>query len=193
MSFPYSFYYIIAYPFIRLFFPCRFYGKENIPQGPVIICANHSSLIDPVFIAIAFGAKRQLFFMAKAELFKMPVIGGFLRSAGVFPVERGETDIGAIRTAMKHLKNGKQIMMFPEGTRVSENDSIAAKSGAVRIAAKLQVPVLPIFISTNKRALHISKVVIGKPYELESPKGKDYTILADELMQKIHSLEYNIE
>ncbi|MGI5984260.1 MAG: 1-acyl-sn-glycerol-3-phosphate acyltransferase [Clostridiales bacterium] len=189
MNTAYFIYYIIAYPFVRLIFPCRFRGKENIPDEPVIVCANHSSLLDPVLIGLAFGPKRQLHFMAKAELFKIPVLSGFLRSIGAFPVVRGETDIGAVRTAMKHLKNGRQIMMFPEGTRVSESDSVAAKSGAVRIATKLKVPILPVYVSTDKRAFRMSKVVIGKSYMLEAPQSKDYVPLADELMKKIKVLE----
>ena len=189
MKFPYALYYFIVYPFVRLIFPCRIKGRENIPDGPLIVCANHSSLIDPVFIAFAFTAKRQLFFMAKAELFRIPILKSILSSGGVFPVERGETDISAIRTAMRHLKNSEQIMMFPEGTRVSENEQVAAKSGAVRIATKLKVPILPIYISTNKRAFRMSSLNIGKPFYLESPDGKDFSGLSDTLMQKIHELE----
>jgi len=189
MKFPYALYYLIVYPFVRLIFPCRFKGRDNIPDGPLIVCANHSSLLDPVFVAFAFTSKRQLFFMAKAELFKIPVLKSILSSGGVFPVERGETDISAIRTAMRHLKNGEQIMMFPEGTRVSENEQVAAKSGAVRIATKLNVPILPVFISTNKRAFHMSKLVIGKSFYLDSPDGKDFTGLSDTLMTKINELE----
>jgi 1-acyl-sn-glycerol-3-phosphate acyltransferases len=189
MRIAYAIYYLIAYPFVRFIFPCRFIGLENIPQGPLIVCANHTSLMDPVQIAIAFGIKRQLFFMAKAELFKIPVFGAILKSAGVFPIVRGETDITSIRTAIKRLKSGHQIMMFPEGTRVSEDELVAAKSGAVRIATKLKVPVLPIFISSGKKAFRCAKLVIGEPYMMENPVNKNYEPLSNELMGKIHALE----
>lgn len=189
MKFPYAVYYFIVYPFIKIIFPCRFKGKTNIPKGPAIVCANHSSLLDPILIALAFGPRRQLFFMAKAELFKIPVLKNILNSAGVFPVERGETDINAIRKAMKHLKNGEQIMMFPEGTRVGADESAAAKSGAVRIAAKLNVPILPVYISNNKKAFRMSKLIIGEPYKLNLTEGRDYSRLSEELMQKIKELE----
>ncbi len=185
----YLLYYIILYPIARILLPCAVFGRENIPAGPLVICANHTSLMDPVLVGYAFGRKSQLFFMAKAELFKVPVLGAFLRSIGVFPINREETDISSIRTAIKHLKNGEQIMMFPEGTRVGDNDSVPAKSGAVRIASKMKAPILPIYITPGKKIFRSSKVIIGTPYTIEAPADKNYLPLADELMIKIQALE----
>lgn len=181
--------YLIAYPIARLILPCRFFGRENIPEGPLVVCANHSSLMDAVLLSIAFGCRRQLFFMAKSELLKIPVLGRILKSAGVFPIERGEADINSIRTAMKHLKSGHRIMIFPEGTRFSELESVAAKSGAVRIATKMKAPILPIYVTPGKKLFRSTKVVIGEPYLPQIPQHKDYTPLADELMHKIFTLE----
>lgn len=189
MKLAYAIYYRILYPLARVILPCQFYGRENIPEGPLVVCANHSSLMDPVLIALAFGRKRQLFFMAKAELFDIPVLGGFLRSIGVFPIKREETDISSIRTAMKHLKNNERVMIFPEGTRVGDDNSVSAKSGAVRIAAKMKAPILPIFLTKGKKLFRFSKVVIGNSYTLQIPQDKDYIPLADELMEKIQALE----
>ncbi len=189
MKVAYVIWYIVLYPLARLILPCRFFGRENIPEGSLVVCANHSSLMDPVLLAIAFGRKRQLFFMAKSELCKIPVFGTLIKSVGVFPVERGETDINSIRTAIKHLKSGNRIMIFPAGTRFSDSDSAAAKSGAVRIASKIKAPILPIYITTSKKVFHLSKVVIGEPYFPETPKDKDYDSMSDELMNKILTLE----
>lgn len=189
MSKSYVFWYSLVYPLVRLLYPCSIFGRENIQTGPMIICANHSNLVDPVLIAIAFGRKRQLFFMGKAELFRAPLLGSVLRAVEAFPVQRGETDIGAIRTAMKHLKSGNQIMMFPEGTRVTEAETVDAKSGAVRIATKMNVPIQPIYVSTKKKVFHCSKLVVGKPYLLSQPADKNYAPLAEELMRKIQSME----
>ena len=189
MNIAYSIYYIIAYPFAKLIYPCRTLGKENISDGPLIVCSNHSDYLDVVELAMAFGFRRRLFFMAKAEFFKIPVIRTIFKWGGVFPIERGEADITAIRTTINHLKNGHIIMMFPEGTRVSESDSIAAKSGAVRIASKLKVQILPIYITKNKKPFHKAKLIVGKPYIPEVPKNKDYTILSDDLMKRIYALE----
>ena len=188
MGIAYAIYYRIAYPIARLILPCRIFGRENIPEGPLVVCANHSSLLDPILIAIAFGRKRQLFFMAKAELFDIPVFGRILKSIGVFPINREETDISSIRTAIKHLKSNEQVMMFPEGTRVGDNDSVAAKSGAVRIATKMRTPILPIYLTKGKKLFRFSQVIIGNPYTLQIPQNKDYCPLADELMEKIQAL-----
>ncbi|MEA4896324.1 MAG: lysophospholipid acyltransferase family protein [Oscillospiraceae bacterium] len=186
----YVFWYMILYPLAKLIVPCAVKGRENIPHGAAIVCANHTNILDPVLIAYAFGHKRQLFFMAKAELFKIPIVGGIFKTVGVFPIVRGETDINSIRTAMKHLKKGRQIMMFPEGTRVREDEAVAAKSGAVRIALKLKVPLLPVHLSKGKKAFQQSRLVIGEPYMLQQPEEKDYAPLIDELMDKIHALEF---
>ena len=188
MSTAYKICYCLAYPIFRPLYPCSFSGAENIPEGPVIVCANHSNLVDPILIAFAFGLKRQLFFMAKAELFRIPLLKSILKWIGVFPISRGESDINSIRTAIKHLKNGRQIMMFPEGTRVGVTDAVSAKNGAVRIAIKLKVPLLPIYITSNKKAFRLSKLAIGKPYSPLAPEDKDYAHLSDELMEEIYAL-----
>lgn len=127
--------------------------------------------------------------MAKKELFEVPIIRSFLRAVGAFPVERGETDIGAIRTAMRLLKDGRKVMIFPEGTRITEEQAVSAKNGAVRIAVKMNVPLVPIFISKRKRAFRFARLVIGEPYYLDKPADKDYIGLSTELMQKIYELE----
>jgi len=189
MKVAYFIYYIIAYPFAKLIFPCRVLGKANITDGPIIVCSNHSDYLDAVQLAMAFGLKHKLIFMAKAEFFKIPVVRTIFKWGGVFPIERGEADITAIRTTINHLKNGHIIMMFPEGTRVSESDSIAAKSGAVRIGSKMKVPILPIYISKNKKAFHRATLVVGKQYTPETPKDKDFTKLSEDLINRIYELE----
>lgn len=190
MKFFYYLYLTIAYLFVKLVYPCHVTGRENIPsEGPLVVCANHSSLMDPIMIAVYFGYKHQVFFMAKAELFQIPILSGILRSAGVFPVQRGETDIGAIRTAMKHLKSGDIIMLFPEGKRVAENESVAAKAGAVRIAAKVKAPILPVWLTSGKKAFRHSEMVIGKPFSQSLPYGRNYEPLINELMENIYILE----
>lgn len=185
----YLFYYFLFFVLARIVYPFRCHGKQNIPDGPVIICANHSYIFDPVLIAYAFGSKHQIFFMAKAELFKVPILSSLLKSLGVFPVQRGASDISSIRTAIRHLKDGEMIMLFPEGTRVDEGSRVEAKKGAVRIATKLDVPILPIYLTRGKKAFRVTDIVIGEPYKLVPPENKDYSKLSDELMEKIYALE----
>lgn len=190
MKFLYVLYCCLVYPFMWLICPCRVYGKKNFPDGAAIVCANHSSNFDPVMMAIYTGfPKNRMCFMSKAEILEIPVIGPMLRAAGVFPVRRGETDIEAIRTAMKYLKSGEKIMIFPEGTRVEADSYVAAKTGAVRIAAKLNVPILPVRLTSGKKAFHRNVMVIGEPYYIKAPADKNYESLSEELLNKIRNLE----
>lgn len=193
MKFLYVLYSCLCYPFCWLVCPCRVIGRNNIPKGSAIVCANHSSNFDPMMMALYFGMKNKLYFMAKAELLEIPILGTLLKAAGVFPIHRGEkTDIQAIRTAMKHLKNGNKVMIFPQGTRVLEGEYVAAKSGAVRIAAKLNVPILPVWLNPGDKAFKINNMVIGEPYHVEVPADRNYEPLSEELLNKIRQLELEI-
>lgn len=189
MNFWYRFFYALIFPLAKLLYPCKITGREKIPEGPLIVCANHTGLLDPVYIAIAYGRKRQLFFMAKAELFKIPVVKTLFRIVGIFPVDRGRPDINSIRICMKHIKAGERIMLFPEGTRVENSGDVQAKLGAVRIAVKTGALVQPVYVSPNRRKFHWSKLIIGDPFKIAPPENKDYEHLAAQLMDKIYSLE----
>ena len=186
----YKFVYYLIWPLFRLLFPCEYIGRENICNGAAMVCCNHSSLLDPIYVGLAFGRKRQLFFMAKSEIFETPVVGKLFHSTVAFPVQRGETDIKSVRTCIRHLKKGEKVMLFPEGTRVSEEEHVAAKTGAVRISTKLDVPIIPIYLSTGKKIFCRAKLVIGKPYYLKKPEGKDFVAGAEELMRRIYELEF---
>jgi 1-acyl-sn-glycerol-3-phosphate acyltransferase len=188
--------YRIAYIFVifllRLFFRVKPIGRENIPQGPAIVCSNHSNWADPFIIANAFTKEHQIRVMAKAELFKIPLLRGFLRSIGTFPVKRGKSDVSAIRTTLRYLQEGYKVVIFPEGTRVTDEDATAAKNGAVRLAERAGVPIVPIYIPRKKRLFFHFPLVIGKPYHINQDKAKlsteEYDALAEELMQKIKEL-----
>ena len=188
------FWYALAYVLCRLVFaipyPMRYIGRENIPEGAVIVCANHSRSLDPFLVAFALKLRRYPKFMAKKELFETPALRWALTHIGVFPVDRGNMDLNATRTAIKYLKSGEIIMIFPEGTRVSPDESVAAKTGAIKLAEKHGVPILPIGLPLEAKPLRRGKVIIGKPYYI--PPGKrtaaDYQALSDELMQEIYNL-----
>lgn len=177
----------VVKPIVRILYPMKITGTENIPDGAAIICANHSNYIDPVLIAIAFTSKYWIRFMAKIELFSIPVLKGILSRLGTFPVDRSNADVSSVRTAMRFLKSGEKIMIFPEGTRVSEDDAVAAKSGAVRMASKLKVPVVPIFITRKKVIFKKVELVIGAPYSITAAAG-EYDSAAEDLMCRIRQL-----
>lgn len=176
-------------PIATFLYPLRHKGRENIPKGPAIVCANHSNYIDPVLVAFSFGRENLIHFMAKKEVLSAPILGPILKKCGVFPVDRDNSDIDAIRIAMKCLKNGEKIFIFPEGTRKNTDNAVEAKTGAVRIACKLHVPIIPVYIPRRKKIFGRVMITIGEPYYVEGSTHEDYVRLADELMEKIYALK----
>lgn len=162
--------YAVLAPVFRFIYRVRVIGRENIPEGPAVVCANHTSARDPIFLCIAFGS-RPMRFMVKKELMKIPVLGAFLRSIGAIPVNRGAVDVSTIRSAIDALSGGDKVMIFPEGTRVrGDEDTSAAKTGAAMIACRAKVDMLPVYITNKQRCFKPVKVVIGKP---QSTAGGD--------------------
>ncbi len=179
---------------VNFFYPMNVHGKENIYDKPCIICANHSNNVDPLLVAIAFGPEDYIHFMAKAELFKVPVIGNLIIKLGSFGIDRSSSSsIGAIRTVMKYIRGGEKVMIFPEGTRVEEDGMAEAKSGAVRMAAKLKVPIQPVYITRNKKLFRKSQVVIGEPIDIPNGPDEDYHAIAEQLMKKISEMGRTVE
>lgn len=185
----YKFFVNLFGPLVRLVFPCRVIGAEKIPRGKALLCVNHSHMMDPVIVVANLGKKHRLFTMAKAELFRIPVLRSLLKAVGVFPVNRGETDIRAIRTAMKYLKSGEKVLLFPEGTRVAEDQTVEGKTGAVRIAIKTGASIVPMFLTRRGKLFRRSKLVVGEPFALTPPADKNYEPMTEELMDRIYSLE----
>ena len=120
-------------------------GLENFPrEGPVVLAANHVTNFD-VF-PMQFALPRQIFFMGKAELFKNPLMDLVIRNLSGFPVNRGETDLWAMRHAAKVLAHGQTLGMFPEGTRSKGKGLKVAKTGSARLAIEAHCPILPMVI-----------------------------------------------
>lgn len=188
----------ILWIFFSLVHPCRLVGRERLPEGGGLFCANHSCLSDPICLVLAVGPKRQMHVMAKAEFMRTPVLGWLLKKAGIFSVERGKSDVGAIKTAIKYLKGGENVLMFPEGTRIKDgvdkygNES-EAKTGAAMLAVRTGAPLVPVYIPPKKRWFRFTTVVIGEPYhpQVESKKGsaEEYQAIAEDLMERIQALE----
>ncbi len=172
-------------PLASFLYPLRYTGRENIPQGPAIVCANHSNYIDPILVAFSFGRENLIHFMAKKELLSIPILGPILKKCGVFPVDRKNSDIDAVRTAMKCLKTGEKILIFPEGTRKNTDNAVEAKTGAIRIASRMGVPIIPVHIPRRKKIFSRVRVNIGRPYYVEATTHDDYLRMADELMERI--------
>ena len=173
--------YAICFPIYRP----KVVGRSNVPDGACIICANHTAIIDAVLLVLALGRKGDYGIMAKAELFKNKLFSAFFDMLNAIPVKRGKSDISAVKKSLTVLKNEKKLMIFPEGTRVGENETSDAKSGIGMLAAKTAVPILPVYITPGRKAFRGCSLICGKAY---MPDGSDYKAIADTAMDRIRLL-----
>lgn len=185
--------YTIVAPFIHLFFPCRTVGKEKIPEGGVLFCANHASGWDPIIIALNLPKDSRLTVMAKDQLFKIPLLGPFLRGLGIIPVNRGGSDLTAIKSSLKVLSGGNRLLVFPEGTRVEEEGEVAAKGGVTMLAVRTGVPMVPVYCGGKHKFLRRTTVVFGDPYTPviagRKPTPDENRAIAQEIMDRIYDLK----
>lgn len=164
--------------FISFFlFRITYEGRDNIPeQGGAILAVNHRSYWD--VLMAGFACKRNLRFMAKAELFNNKIFGGFIRKLGAFPVNRGRGDVGAVKSALSILKKEEVMLMFPEGRRIRAKSRpvTEAKAGVAMIAVRSKVPVIPVYISGEYKWMHKIKVTVGKPIYFDKYYGEKLTM-----------------
>lgn len=165
-------------------------GSDNLPSsGGVVLVANHISYWDPVALICAFN--RKVHFMAKSQLFDIPVIGYVLKISGSFPVRRDISDRSAIRTAAKLLEEGHVIGVFPEGTRSHTGELLKPNLGAAMIAARAGVPMIPAAVIGTRGVFGKVKVRVGKPIDICKP-GKcsksDLEKASDLIMEQIAAM-----
>jgi 1-acyl-sn-glycerol-3-phosphate acyltransferase len=139
-------------------------GKENFPMdGGVLICANHIDNLDPPVVGLT--CPRDIYFMAKEELFHAPILKQVLPAINVFPVKRGFSDKKAIRTGLTHLKEGRVLGLFPEGTRSKTGELGKGLAGAGFFALRTDAAVVPCAIIGPYKPFQQLKVVYGKPID----------------------------
>lgn len=152
MSLWYEFWKRLIYYISRAAFRLKIEGREHEPAaGPLIVAGNHASVIDPPILGSCL--RRQSAYMAKEELFAVPILGPWLRSTGSFPVRRGTPDRKAIRRSLEVLKDGGVLVIFPEGTRSLDGRLRDPEPGAAMIALRTGVPVLPAAVVNSHRIL----------------------------------------
>ncbi len=190
---------LLTYP-VRFLCNMRVRGKENeptLPEGAYLVIANHRTWADPIYLCDTLK-HQQPHFMAKKELFKIPLLNLLIRALGAYPVNRGGADVGAIKYTIELLRAGVAVGMFPQGHRYNGVDAreTPVKTGAAMIALKAEVPVLPVFIKVKNnrhRFLCKKEIIIGKPitvaemsYDPEAPG--EYQRVADFLFEKVCEL-----
>ena len=135
---------------ILIYFRLRRLGTEHIPDGGVILASNHRSFLDPFAIGCCLG--RPIYFVAKEELFKNPLMGWFLNCLGAFPIERGAADEESVTTSLALLERGEAVVIFPEGTRIRTGSLAPPRRGVGRLALQSGAPVVPIAVTNSERA-----------------------------------------
>ena len=191
--------FLLTYP-LRFLCNMKVRGTENEPttdQGAYLVIANHRTWADPIYLCCVLK-HGQPHFMAKKELFKIPLLNLLIRALGAYPVNRGGADVGAIKHTIEMLKAGVCVGMFPQGHRYNKVDprKTPVKTGAAMIALKAGVPVLPVFIKVknNKHFFLCRKeVIVGKPISIEEmnydPEAPgEYQRVADYLFERVCEL-----
>lgn len=187
----------IVSPMLGLYFRGRVYGADQVPKtGNLVVVANHASDFDPPLLSAA--VRRPVSYMAKEELFNVPVLSQAIQLYGAYPVKRGSADRSAIREAMKQLEQGWAVGIFLQGTRTTDGRIPEPKIGAALIAAKAQAPLLPVSLWGTHRIFQKGSAVprpvpltirIGTP--IPPPASKDRPVLeavTAECASAIHQL-----
>src|SRR5207249_3066242 len=187
----------LSYGLLRLVFRYRATGVEHVPKaGPALLAANHQSFFDPA--AVGAAAPRPLDYMAKAELFRVPLLGGLIRRLNAHPVDRSGSDSTAMRLALRLLEEGRALVVFPEGTRGEEGRLRPAHAGTGMLAALSGAPVVPVFVSGTGRVLprgartpRLARITVtyGTPLRFARERGKArYRAISDDIMAAIDRL-----
>ena len=142
----------VVSPVLHSYLRGRIYGAKKVPKrGPLVIVANHASNFDPPLLSNCVG--RPVSFMAKESLFQVPLLAPAIRAYGAYPVKRGSADRSALREALRQLEQGWAVGIFLQGVRTPDGRIPAAKLGAALIAAKAQVPLLPVSLWGTEKIL----------------------------------------
>ncbi|MEW6557953.1 MAG: lysophospholipid acyltransferase family protein [Elusimicrobiota bacterium] len=163
-------------------------GLNNLPQaGPYILAANHLSYADPPLVGTCI--RKQIYFIAKKQLFKIPILGWLIKHTNAFPVDRDAVDISALKSALKILQNGNILLIFPEGTRYKPGKTRKLKNGAAMLAIATNLPVIPVAVinSDNLFKFRRLKVKFGTPLKFDSKEN--YDTITERIMSEIESMK----
>ncbi len=179
---------------VHLLYRLRAVGVENIPETGCILASNHTSFVDVFLISVA--ARRQVRYMAKKELFKIPLLGSLIASLGAYPVNRGGADVSSIKRTIQLIENGDLIGIFPQGHRFGKTDprTTPVKGGVGMIAYHAKACVVPAFVE-KVGVFRVNTVQFGKPIpydQLGFVNGgvKEYQSAAEKIFTRVCALQY---
>lgn len=168
----------------------KVHGDQQLPKDiPIIVCSNHASMVDPVFLALSVD--RPLHFMAKKELFTIKILGPIFRKLGAFPVDRGGVDITSFKQALRILKENKVLGIFPEGTREQEGRRQNFKDGVATIAVRTNAIIIPVRIDASYKLFSKVDVYIRDAIDPKDfPDGLTKEQLSKEIMDQVFHAIY---
>ena len=181
----------------NIFYKVKYVGEDKLKNiDKCIICPNHSNTVEPAWI---YAKNHDISIMAKAELFEKKFWNAIFTYFDVFPIHRGEHDVRSLIHAINLFKNvdKRKLLIFPEGERLKKTqDRIPAKVGPLYIAAKANVPIIPVYISKNAKLFSKVYIIYGEPIVITDKIIKDKQNLqkfADNIMDNIYSLKDTIK
>lgn len=188
---------VVFTPVLSLFFRIDVKGEKNVPtSGRFLLCSNHISNSDPILLAMI--VRRQIFFMAKEELFKNKVLGRIIKVLGAFPVRRGRRDTAALSVAQEVLRSGNILGIFIEGRRSKTGELLKPKPGAAVLAGDTYSRVVPVFIRPaegckvrffRKVIVRIGEAISPDDLNLKDKKGDSIRAASRFIMSKISKLK----
>ena len=183
----------IFYPIHAVLYPFRMHGYKKVGPGPYIYVGNHYCLWDVFYPA--HSTKDGIHYLAKDSILRAPVLGSWAKRVGVIGAMRDGTDVHTLMDAMRVLKNGEKISMFPEGTRNKGegDDFLPFHGGAALLAIKTKTPVIPFVICNRPHVFRVTHVVFGEPMELKEFYGRkltqsDYEAADEMLRNRLYEL-----
>ena len=200
MTFFYKLCHRVVLTFFKLFYGFKVAGAENIPEsGRIILASNHISAFDPPAIGVA--TKRMLFYLAKKELFSIPILSTIIRHLNTIPIDRGAGDIKALKMFTDSLQREHAVLLFPEGTRSRDGKIGEAREGIGFIASKTESDIIPCFIrgtndlrrnflTRNGIRVYFGERIEFKHYKnLQLPKRQLYKKISNDVLTRIKQLK----
>lgn len=169
----------------NVLYPCKVHCKNNVPNGGAILTCNHFRAIDCGFVADV--CYKDTYFLGKKEIFKNKFFAKIVKGFGGIPIDREKPDIKMMMSTIKLLKDGKKLVIFPEGTRnkTGSDELMELKDGTAFFAVKSKTPVVPMMLSGKAKIFRKTHIIVGEPFEFSDYYGKKLTAEDERAMNDI--------